>query len=354
MAAKQKAIVVGDKKDAVVGSIDVAEPAKNQVRVKVKAVSINPADLKLASFLPKGSVLGLDGAGVVEKIGEDVKECKVGDRVVFFANKLGAFSEHFVTESFKVTQIPDELSFADAAALPVAAMTAYVALHDKLRYQHGQTILITAGSGAVGGAAIQMCHHHGLKVIATTSTKNVEAVKKLGASHVIDYTKSKDIVAEVKEHNGGEGVDIAIDGVSGDSANIALAALTSNGGELACLAGPPSKGFIAGFGVAQSVHMVSVGYHFTNDKKYHKQQTEFYEHLHSIAKQTAHHKFQARVVLTLKSWEEIPKGIATVAEGHVAGKAVALVDPDQGVVKPYVPPEHKKPHDDKDHAKDKK
>jgi len=296
--------------------------------------------------------LGLDGAGVVEKVGEDVKECKAGDRVVFFANKLGGFVEHFVTDSFKVAHIPDELSFADAAALPVAAMTAYIALHDKLRYQHGQSILITAGSGAVGGAAIQMCHHHGLKVFATTSTKNIEAVKKLGAAHVIDYTKCKDLPAEVKEHNGGEGVDLAIDGVSADSANAAMAALTPNGGELACLAGTPSKGFVGGFGVAQSVHLVSVGYHFTNDKKYHKQQVEFYDHLHHIAKQTAHHKFQARVALTLKAFEDIPKAISTVAEGHVAGKAVVLIDADQGVVKPYVPPEHKKPaHDDKDHAK---
>jgi len=352
MAAKQKAIVIGDKKDAVVGSIDVAEPAKNQVRIKVKAVSINPADNKIAQFVPKGTVLGFDGAGVVEKIGEDVKECQVGDRVVFFAGKMGGFVEHFVTESFKIAHIPDELSFADAAALPVAAMTAYIALHDKLRYQHGQSILITAGSGGVGGAAIQMCHHHGLKVFATTSTKNVDAVKKLGASHVIDYTKSKDIAAEVKEHNGGEGVDLAIDCVSADSANTALSAISPNGGELACLAGTPSKGFVGGIGVAQSVHLINVGYHFTNDKKYHKQQVEFYDHLHSIAKQTAHHKFQARVALTLKSFEEIPKGIATVAEGHLAGKAVVLIDADQGVVKPYVAPEHKKPHhDDKEPAK---
>jgi len=260
---------------------------------------------------------------------------------------LGGHVEHFVTESYKVAHIPDELSFADAAALPVAAMTAYVALHDKLRYQHGQSILITAGSGAVGGAAIQMCHHHGLKVIATTSTKNIDLVKKLGASHVIDYTKCKDIAAEVKEHTGGEGVDLAIDCVSAENANSTLAALSPNGGELACIAGPPSKGFVTGFGVAQSVHLVSAGYHFTNDKKYHKQQVEFYEHLHHIAKQTAHHKFQARVVLTLKTFDDIPKAIATVAEGRTAGKVVVLVDADQGVVKPYVAPEHKKPHDDK-------
>jgi len=312
---------------------------------------LNPADWKLAGNLPKGSVLGIDGAGVVEKIGEDVKECKVGDRVIFFASKLGGFVEHFVTESHKLAHMPDELSFADAAALPVAGMTAWVALHEKLRYQHGQSILITAGSGGVGGAAIQIAHHHGLKVFATTSTKNVDTVKKLGAAHVIDYTKSKDIVAEVKEHNGGEGVDLAFDNVSSDNASIALAALNPSGGELACAAGPPSKGFLGGFGVATSVHLISVGYRFSNDKKYHKQQIEFFEHLHNLAKQTAHHKFQARVTTTLKSIEEIPRGVATLQEGHTVGKIVALLDADQGVVKPYVAPEHKKPDE---HAKDKK
>jgi len=352
MAAKQKAIIVNDKKEAVVGSIDIQEPGKGQIRVKVKAVSINPADWKLAAAVPAGSVIGLDGAGVVEKVGEEVKEVKVGDRVCWWAPKMNTFVEHYVTEAFKVAHIPDELSFADAAALPCAAMTAYVVLHNKLRYQHGQSILITAGAGGVGGAAIQMAHHHGLRVIATTSTKNVDAVKKLGASHVIDYTKSKDIVAEVKEHNGGEGVDLVFDCVGSESANACLAALSEHGGELATVAGAPTKP-ITGFGTAQSIHACFLGYMFANDKKHHKQQVEFFEHLHHIAKKTAHHEFQARVVTTLKSWEEIPKGIATVKEGHTPGKIVALVDADQGVVKPYVPPEHKKPHHDDAH-KDKK
>jgi len=349
MTTKQKAIVVNEKKEAVVGSIDIAVPTKGQISIKVKAVAINPADWKLVLAVPAGTALGLDGAGVVEKVGDDVKECKVGDRVLFFASKLHAFAEHYVTDSYKVAHMPDELSFADAAALPVAAMTAYVALHDKLRYQHGQSILITAGAGSVGGAAIQMAHHHGLKVIATTSTKNVDAVKKLGCNHVIDYTKSKDIAAEVKEHNGGEGVDLALDCVGPDSANMCLAALSEHGGELATIAGAPTKA-ITGFSTCQSIHVVSVGYLFFNDKKYHKQQAEFFDHLSSIAKQTAHHKFQARVAVTLKSMEEIPKGIATVKEGRTPGKIVALVDADQGVVKVYVTPEHKKPaHDDKDH-----
>jgi len=314
-------------------------------------VSINPADWKIANVFPANVMaLGLDGAGVIEKVGEEVKELKVGDRVCWFAPKCGSYVEHYVTSAHHVAHIPDELSFADAAALPVASMTAYIVLHNRLRFQHGQSLFITAGSSAVGGAAIQLAHQHGLKVITTAGTKNLEAVKKLGASHVIDYTKSKDIPAEVKEHNGGEGCDIAIDCVGTETANMCLSAIHEHGGELATIAGAPNKA-ISGFGTTQSVHIASLGYVFATEKQ-HKQQLEFFEHLHHIAKLTAHHKFNARVAITLKSLDEVPKGIATVKEGHVAGKMVALVDADQGVVKPYVPAEHKKPHDDK--AKDDK
>jgi len=345
-----KAIVVKGKDEIAVGTTAAKEPGKGQIRIKVKAVAINPADWKIALFAPAGSVLGLDGAGVVEKAGEEVKDAKVGDRVVFYSTSMSAMAEYYVVDSYKVAHMPDELSFANAAALPCAAMTAYVALHNKLHYQHGQSILITGGAGGVGGAAIQMAHQHGLKVITTASAKNADALKKLGANHVIDYS-TQDVVAEVKKLTDGEGVDLALDCVGPESANVCLSCLTTKGGELATLGGNPTKPFPTQMMGCMSLHQVFVGYEFANDKK-HKQQLEFVDHLHHLCKNVAHHKFQARVVSEIK-FDEIPKGIATVKQGHTPGKIVALVDADQGVVKAYEKPEHKKPHDDKHAEKEK-
>src|SRR3954471_10095581 len=174
------------------------EPKENEVLVRVIACGVNPADpLVISGQLAKefGTHLplipGYDVAGVIEKIGAKVSRLKVGDAVYGYALFGGGWAEYAVLAENEAAIKPKSLSFVDAAAVPLAALTAWQGLIDTAKVSAGQTVLIHGGSGGVGSFAIQIAKAKGARVIATASTANQDILKQLGADVAIDYTKTK-------------------------------------------------------------------------------------------------------------------------------------------------------------------
>lgn len=182
---------------------DVRKPAAgaDEVLVKVHAVSANPADwhtmradpffirLMGDGFLkPKHQILGIDIAGQVEAVGPNVKEFQPGDEV-FGTSKWGGFAEYACAREDRLAPKPTEVTFEEAAAVPVAAITALQGLRDHGKIQPGQKVLINGASGGVGTFAVQMAKAFDTEVTGVCSTRNLDLVRSIGADHVIDYTR---------------------------------------------------------------------------------------------------------------------------------------------------------------------
>jgi NADPH:quinone reductase-like Zn-dependent oxidoreductase len=174
------------------------EPSYDEVLVRVIASSVNPADpLTLSGKYAKefGTHLplipGYDIAGVVEKTGTNVTRLKAGDAVYGYPTFGGGWADYVTVKEYEVGPKPKSLSFADASAVPMGALTAWQALVDVAKLQPGQTILIHGGSGGVGSFAVQIAKARGARVIATASAANQDLLKQLGADVAVDYTKTK-------------------------------------------------------------------------------------------------------------------------------------------------------------------
>jgi NADPH:quinone reductase-like Zn-dependent oxidoreductase len=177
--------------------IDKPDVTDDGVLVRVRAASVNPADwyavtgtpyvarAEMGLLKPKSNSVGVDFAGTVEAVGRDVTQIRPGDEV--FGGRSGAFAE-YVCVRVAVVPKPANLTFEQAAAVPVAAITALQGLRDKGQMQPGQKVLINGASGGVGTFAVQIAKALGAEVTGVCSTKNVDLVRSLGADHVIDYT----------------------------------------------------------------------------------------------------------------------------------------------------------------------
>jgi NADPH2:quinone reductase len=242
-----KAIVLnspGKPETMELGELPVPKAGPGEIVVRIKAAGLNPVDYKVAlnghpawayPFVP-----GVDGAGIVEMVGEGVTQWKPGDRVVYHGDlaKPGTFAEYAVTTAHTTAAIPDKLSFVEAAAFPCAGLTAYQALVRKMHIQPGQSILVHAGAGGVGGFAIQLAKAFGAStVITTASPRNFDFVKSLGANEVIDYNE-ENVPQRVMDITGGAGVDLILNTVNRKTAQEDLSLLTF-GGQLVCIAGAP-------------------------------------------------------------------------------------------------------------------
>lgn len=174
---------------------------------------------------PKNKILGADIAGRVEAVGRKVKQFQPGDDVFadISPNGLGAFAEYVcVNENAAIAIKPTNASFKEAAALPVAAVTALQGLRDVGKVQHGQRVLINGASGGVGTFAIQIAKSFGAVVTGVCSTRNLEMVKSIGADQVIDYTKEDFVQHE-------QGFDLIIDNVGNRSVSDYSRALKTKG-----------------------------------------------------------------------------------------------------------------------------
>src|SRR6266852_1328564 len=181
--------------------IEKPVPNDDQILVKVRVASVNPLDwhyirgspyfmrMVAAGLLkPNETRLGVDYAGTVESVGKNVTEFKPGDEV--FGGRTGAFAEYVTVRAERaVVLTPANLTFEQAASVPIAAITALQGLRDKGKIQPGQKVLINGASGGVGTFAVQIAKSFGADVTGVCSTRNVEMVRSIGADQVIDYTK---------------------------------------------------------------------------------------------------------------------------------------------------------------------
>ena len=225
---------------------DVAKPnaADNEVLVQVHAASVNPLDshylsgkpyiVRLDSGFgkPENPRLGVDFAGTVEAVGKSVTRFKPGDEV--FGGKFGAFAEYVsVREDRALVLKPANMTFEQAAAVPIAAITALQALRDKGQIKPGQKVLINGASGGVGTFAVQLAKSFGAEVTGVCSTRNVAMVRSIGADHVIDYTQ-EDFTKS------GEHYDLILDTVGNHPLLQNRRALTPHG--IFVLVGGPTNG----------------------------------------------------------------------------------------------------------------
>ena len=230
--------------------IDKPVPADDQVLVRVRAASVNPLDwhymegtpyiVRLMEFgllKPKVPRLGVDMAGQVEAVGKNITQFKPGDEV--FGQKFGAFGEYVtVREDRALVVKPAGVTFEQAAALPVAAITALQGLRDKGKLQPGQKVLINGASGGVGTFAVQLAKMMGAEVTGVCSGRNVELVRSLGADHVIDYTKED-------YTKNGQRYDVMLDNVANHSFSENIRMLNPQGKYvLIGGGGPDDQGFI--------------------------------------------------------------------------------------------------------------
>lgn len=195
----------------------------NEVLIEVAYASVNPVDWKIREGYLKDRlphkfpiVLGWDAAGVIRAVGANVKNLKIGDEVYAYCRKptvqWGTFAEYVAVEAENVSLKPKNLTFAQASAVPLVALTAWQALFDAAKLKKGETILIHAGAGGVGSMAIQFARLAGAHVITTASAANHEYVKKLGAEQAFDY---KSGFAEQIKKAFPNGVDVVFDCAGG-------------------------------------------------------------------------------------------------------------------------------------------
>jgi len=195
------------------------EPKEDQLLIRVVAAGVNPVDGMIRSGMfakhEKAAfpmILGGDIAGVVDKIGSKITKFNAGDSVFAYASLKsgGGYAEYALTMERETASKPKSLTYVQAAAVPIVALTAWQALIDTAKLSAGQTVLIHGGSGGVGTFAIQIAKARGAKVIATASTPNQDLLKQLGADVSIDYTKQK-------FEDFAKDVDVVLDSVGKDT-----------------------------------------------------------------------------------------------------------------------------------------
>ena len=193
------------------------EPKDDQLLIRIIAAGVNPVDGMIRSGMFNGNrafpiILGGDVAGVVEKIGSRITKFKVGDPVFAYVSldNSGGYAQYALVREREAAPKPKALTYVEAAAVPIVAITAWQALVDTAKLSAGQTVLIHGGSGGVGSFAIQIAKARGAKVVATASTANQDFLKQLGADVAVDYTKQKfeDVAKDV---------DVVLDSIGRDT-----------------------------------------------------------------------------------------------------------------------------------------
>lgn len=227
---------------------DIPEPQitrATQIKVKLAAAGVNPVDTKIRRNgvfydRPLPAVLGCDGAGIVVETGSSASRFKSGDKVWFCHGGLGReqgnYAEYNVLDERWAALMPNSLSFAEAAALPLVLITAWGGLYDRGGLQKGQAVLIHAGAGGVGHVAIQLAKLKGARVITTVSNEEkAHLVKALGADEVIVYSRN-DVVGAVLNLTEGKGADLVFDTVGSSVFKESISA-TAHFGRLITLLG---------------------------------------------------------------------------------------------------------------------
>ncbi len=236
----------------LVNSASCPQPRAGELLIRNHAAAVNFIDTMIRrGEMPEGMMPelpftpGVEGAGVVEALGEGVQDFKIGDRVAWLGNLgAGGYGSHSVLPARFVVPIAEEIDYSLAAALPVNGLTAYHMLVNLGRAQPGQTVLVHAAAGGVGTMALQLGTHLGLRMIASVSSSKVETARAQGADLVVDY-RQEDLHAKVMEYSEGRGVDLTLNPVAGKSLSTDLDLLAPFGTAIlfGFLSGPPEGTF---------------------------------------------------------------------------------------------------------------
>jgi len=312
-----------------VKNIEKPTPDDDQLLVRVRAVSVNPLDghgirgMLLARVFsgglrkPKESRVGVDYSGIVEAVGKNVTQYKVGDEV--FGGRTGAFAQYLCVRAERCVALkPANITFEQGAAVPVAAITALQGLRDKGQVQAGQKVLINGASGGVGTFAVQLAKVLGAEVTGVCSTRNVDLVRSIGADHVIDYTK-EDFTKS------GQHYDVIFDNVQNHTFSERRRVLTKNG--ICVLAG------IGGSGWHEDTWL-HLARSFTTPlrSKFTSQKFLFYisrlnhDDLAFLVDLIQWGKMKPVIDRTYKALNEVPNAIRYLDQGHARGKVVINVE----------------------------
>jgi NADPH:quinone reductase-like Zn-dependent oxidoreductase len=295
----------------------------DEVLIRVRAASVNPADwhfmrgmpyiVRMMTGLrkPKITRLGVDVAGQVEAVGRNVTQFKAGDAV--FGTCRGAFAEYACTSESALVTKPDNVTFEQAASVPVAAYTALQALRDKGQIQKGQKVLINGAAGGVGTFAVQIAKSFDADVTGVCGTRNVDMVRSIGADQVIDYTQ-EDFTKS------GTRYDLMLDMVGNRSLSECRRVLSSKavyvavGGQVGDWIGPLTAVFkvllASGVGSQKMVPMLA---------KANKEDLTFLRNLIAVGKLTP-------VIDRRYRLSNVPEAIRYLEEGHARGKVVITLE----------------------------
>jgi NADPH:quinone reductase-like Zn-dependent oxidoreductase len=311
-----------------VRDIEKPTPDDTQILVRVRAASVNPLDghqlrggwpLRPMTGLrkPKDTRIGVDYAGVVEAVGKNVTQFKVGDEV--FGGRSGALAQYICAKADRAAYAkPSATTFEEGATIAVAASTALQGLRDHGHVQAGQKVLINGASGGVGTFAVQIAKALGAEVTGVCSTRNVDLVKSIGADHVIDYTK-EDFT------KGDQRYDVLFDNVQNHTFSERRRVLTPNGVCLNVGIGG------AGWREDTGLHMLRS---FTTPllSKFTGQKFKFFiaqlnqKDLAYLADLMQSGKMKPVIDRTYKSLSETPQALAYLEDGHARGKVVINVE----------------------------
>jgi NADPH:quinone reductase-like Zn-dependent oxidoreductase len=293
--------------------VEQPTPAADEVLVKVLAVSVNPADWRsmrakpffsratLGLLRPKHRIPGVDIAGRVEAVGSDVTQFTPGDEV--YANLLdhgsGGFAEYVSVPVEVMSFKPANLSFEEAAAVPMAGVTALQGLRHHGEVRAGQRVLINGASGGIGTFAVQIAKSYGSKVTGVTSTRNIDLVGSLGAAHVVDYTTT--------EFGSGRRYDLILDTIGNLSVRDLRRALAEGG--KAAVVGFTSVAKLIGVSLRGGRDVAMVSAHVAT------KDLEFLSDLIEAGK--VRPQIDRRY-----PFAEIPAAITYLEQGHARGKVV--------------------------------
>ncbi len=309
--------------------IEKPAPADDQLLVKVRAASVNPLDwhyvegtpyfmraMGVGVRKPKETRLGVDFAGTVEAVGKNVTQFKPGDEV--FGGRTGAFADYVcVRESRAVALKPANISFEQAASVPIAAITALQGLRDKAKVQPGQKILINGASGGVGTFAVQIAKSFGADVTGVCSTRNLDMVRSLGADHVIDYTK-EDFTKDDQRY------DVILDNVANRSLSECRRVLKPNGIYVLIGGGGANEGRWFGPGLTHAFKAMVLS-KFVSQKMGMMLADLNHRDLAFLADLMQSGKVTPVIDRTYKL-SDLPDAIRYVEQGHARGKVIITVD----------------------------
>lgn len=314
-----KAIVIeafGESEELKLADIATPQPKDNQVLIAIQYAAVNPVDWKIREGMFKSKmphefplIPGWDAAGIVAAVGKNIRNFKEGDKVFCYCRKPvvkeGTYAEFIACDAAHVTKMPHNINFAQAAAIPLVALTAWQALFDFAKIKKDQQILIHAGAGGVGSFAIQFAKHAGAIVFTTCSEANTDYVKMLGADYAIDYTK-EDYIKKIEELTN-QKLDVVFDTIGGKTLRDSVVLLKPNGCLVSIVEQIPAE-------ITQNTKL-HAGHVFVRPDG---------EELHEIAKLIEHGKVQPPDIQEM-DLKDAAQAQDKSKQGHTRGKIVLKV-----------------------------